>query len=320
MLPLSAPHDDMKRGQATFPDTMGRLLVASVDRRASASRAESSGKVACPLFLGPVPFSLACVFTGIILACGSVADAEELDCLIEPNMVVSVTSEAEGVVKKVLADRGDLVREGQVVVLLESSLQEARVKVARARADARATIKANKARVEFGVRKLKRTQELASDDISSLSELDEAETEKLLAELALVEALENQRIGKLELQFVETELKMRRLRSPVSGVVVERILSPGDLAGREAVLKIAQIDPLRVEVFAPVSLLGKISVGMKARVRPEAPQKGPLMARVTVVDRVVDAASGTFGVRLELANPKYRLPAGLKCKVRFPLK
>jgi multidrug efflux pump subunit AcrA (membrane-fusion protein) len=38
---------------------------------------------------------------------------------------------------------------------------------------------------------------------------------------------------------------------------------------------------------------------------------------VTVVDRVVDAASGTFGVRLEVPNPNYRLPAGLKCKARF---
>ena len=113
---------------------------------------------------------------------------------------------------------------------------------------------------------------------------------------------------------------MRRLRSPVRGVVVERILSPGDLAGREPVLKIAQIDPLRVEVFAPISLLGKIRVGRKAQVRPEAPVGKVHSARVTVVDRVVDAASGTFGVRLELPNPRYRLPAGLKCKVRFPSK
>jgi hypothetical protein len=36
------------------------------------------------------------------------------------------------------------------------------------------------------------------------------------------------------------------------------------------------------------------------------------------VDRVVDAASGTFGVRLQLPNPGYRLPAGLKCEIRFP--
>jgi len=40
-------------------------------------------------------------------------------------------------------------------------------------------------------------------------------------------------------------------------------------------------------------------------------------AVVTVVDQVFDAASGTIGVRLELANPGYRIPAGLKCQVRF---
>lgn len=248
------------------------------------------------------------------------AQVEELDCLIEPNMVVSVSTEAEGVIKKVLVDRGDLVRARQVVVLLESSLQKAGVQVSRARAEAAATLKANQARVEFGVRKLKRTQELAADGISSLSELDEAETEKLLAELSLVEAREAKHIAKLELKFAETQLSMRRLRSPVSGVVVERVLSPGDLAGREPVLRIAQIDPLRVEVFAPISLLGKIALGMKAQVRPEVPVGRVHTARVTVVDRVVDAASGTFGVRLELPNPRYRIPAGLKCTVRFPPK
>lgn len=248
------------------------------------------------------------------------AQAEELDCLIEPKMVVHVTSEAEGVVKKVLVDRGDLVRENQVVALLESSLQEARVKVAKARAEVGADIKTKKTRADFSVRKLKRTRELAADGISSLSELDEAETEKLLAELSLAEALEDQRIAKLELQVAEAQLRMRRLRSPVKGVVVERILSPGDLAGSNPVLKIAQIDPLRVEVFAPISLLGKIPVGMKAQVRPEVPIGSVHTGYVTVVDRVVDAASGTFGVRLELPNPDYRLHSGLNCKVRFPPK
>ena len=42
-------------------------------------------------------------------------------------------------------------------------------------------------------------------------------------------------------------------------------------------------------------------------------------AKVTVVDRVVDAASGLFGVRLELPNPDYKLSAGLKCQVTFEI-
>jgi len=56
---------------------------------------------------------------------------------------------------------------------------------------------------------------------------------------------------------------------------------------------------------------------MHAKVIPEAPIGGQYTAEVKIVDRVIDAASGTFGVRLELPNPGYRLQAGLKCKVIF---
>ena len=59
---------------------------------------------------------------------------------------------------------------------------------------------------------------------------------------------------------------------------------------------------------------------MKVEVIPEAPIGGQYMAEVKIVDRVIDAARGTLGVRLELPNPNHRLPAGLKCKVIFPEK
>ncbi len=60
------------------------------------------------------------------------------------------------------------------------------------------------------------------------------------------------------------------------------------------IVKLAQIDPLRVEVIAPVALLGKVTLGATAEVLPEAPVGGVHAAKVTVVDRVVDAASGTL--------------------------
>jgi len=81
---------------------------------------------------------------------------------------------------------------------------------------------------------------------------------------------------------------------------------------------LAQIDPLNVEVILPVGQLPFIKVGVRAKVIPEAPIGGQYIAEVKIVDRVIDAASGTFGVRLELPNPNNRLPAGLKCKVIFP--
>ena len=67
-----------------------------------------------------------------------------------------------------------------------------------------------------------------------------------------------------------------------------------------------------------MELIGAIKVGMNAEITSEhAAGQKVYKAKVTIVDRVIDAASGTFGVRLELPNPKYRLPAGLKCKVSF---
>ena len=96
-----------------------------------------------------------------------------------------------------------------------------------------------------------------------------------------------------------------------------RFFSAGEYVRESAIVKLAQIDPLRVEVYAPLSLFGKLEAGMTGRVRPEDPVGGEYEARIVAVDRLVDAASGTFGVRLELPNPDYAIPAGLKCRVRF---
>jgi multidrug efflux pump subunit AcrA (membrane-fusion protein) len=103
-------------------------------------------------------------------------------------------------------------------------------------------------------------------------------------------------------------------------VVVDVLQKPGEFATsdvRTPIAKLAEIDPLNVEVILPVSLYGKIKTGQRAKVIPEQPIGGRHDATVRVVDRVIDAASGTFGVRLQLANPGYRIPAGVRCRIRF---
>ena len=110
----------------------------------------------------------------------------------------------------------------------------------------------------------------------------------------------------------------RTIRSPIAGVVVERLQHPGELVKQEPILKLAQIDPLRIEVFAPLAMLGHVKVGSMAEIRPSSLPGGTYNARVTIVNKVMDSASATFGIRLELPNPDHRLPAGLHCSVHFP--
>ncbi|MGH7347632.1 MAG: efflux RND transporter periplasmic adaptor subunit, partial [Candidatus Rokuibacteriota bacterium] len=245
------------------------------------------------------------------------AAGQMLDCLVSPFLVVAVSFSAEGVLDAVSVDRGDLVKEGQPLATLESSVEKATVALASARARVESALKANQARLDFGVRKFARTDEMYQKNLVPLKELDEAETQKALADLGILESKENRQIAELELERARAALAQRTLRSPVNGVVTERLLSPGEFVRGTPIVKLAQIHPLRVDVIAPVALIGKLTTGMTAEVLPEAPVGGVHPAKVTVVDRVVDAASGTFGVRLEVPNPSYRLPAGLKCKVRF---
>jgi RND family efflux transporter MFP subunit len=244
---------------------------------------------------------------------------EELNCLIEPNTTVTVSTPVEGIVDSVNVDRGDLVQAGQVLARLESSVQESEVAVHRYRSEMQAELRSTQARYEFSLRKLARAEEMAKKETISRHELDEAQTEKLLAELARMEAQEKKRLAELEYKRAQAALELRTIKSPLAGAVVERLISPGDYRNNldPKMFKLAQIHPLRVVVFVPVSMFGGIAVGMRAEVIPEAPLDRPRVAEVTVVDRVMDAASGTFAVRLELPNPKYQLPAGLKCRIRF---
>lgn len=240
-----------------------------------------------------------------------------LDCLIEPFVTVAVGSPIDGVLEAVVVDRGDLVAKGDVIARLESSVERATVELARVRYTADSGVKSADARLEFGVRRMVRTEELFKKDLVPVKEMDEAETQKVLAEIGVIEAKEAKLSAEQELKRAEAALAIRTIRSPVDGVVVERILYAGEFTKQGAIVKLAQIDPLRVEVLAPAALLNRVTSGMRAQVTPEAPMKETLAARVKVVDRVVDAASGTFGIRLEMPNKNYKIPAGLKCKVKI---
>jgi RND family efflux transporter MFP subunit len=245
------------------------------------------------------------------------AEGADLDCLIEPYLVVNVTAAVEGLLEKVEVDRGDLVRKGQVLARLESSVERVTVALAQARAVMESGIQSNRVRLEYSIRKVVNNEELLKQGGISEREVDEAKAQRDLNEIAVIEAQENRQLAELDLKRAEAALGLRTIQSPVDGVVTERLLSAMELVKQAPIVKLAQIHPLRVEVFAPISLLGKIAVGATAQVFPEAPVGGAYSAKVTVVDPVVDAASGTFGVRLELPNPEGKLPAGLKCKVRL---
>jgi len=240
-----------------------------------------------------------------------------LDGLIEPSMIVNVGSSVTGILKTVDVERGDMIKKGQVLARLHCGVEIASMEFARFRSEMKAAIKEKQAQVDFSVRRQKRYEELYNKEVIPFEEMDEARTNSKLALIALEKAKEDIRLAELELKRSIEVVKRMTIYSPIAGVVMERFLFPGEYVENQPVLKLARIHPLYVEIFAPVELLGTIKIGMHAEVMPEKPIERVYKAKVKIVDQVVDAASGTFGVRLELPNPEYGLPAGLKCTVTF---
>ena len=255
-----------------------------------------------------------------VAADGTVRSGLEYDCLIEARQSIEVRSQVEGVIESIRVQRGDRVRKGELVATLASGPERAALDLAVSRAGMQGELKSAEARVEITRKKWERAMELQRKNFVSVNARDEAEAEYRLATEQLRAARENRRLAELEVKRSAEVLAQRSITSPVNGVVVDVLLRPGELMSsnqKDAIMRIAEIDPLNVELVLPVSQYGRVQVGQLADVLPEEPVGGSHRAQVEIVDPVIDAASGTFGVRLRLPNPGNRIPAGIKCRLRL---
>jgi RND family efflux transporter MFP subunit len=248
--------------------------------------------------------------------------AGEFDCLIEPAQVVELRSPVVGLLEQVHARRGALIRQGQVLVTIDSRVEQSASDTAQARAAAEGTLELARHRVGATREKARRMAELLAEEFVSAQARDDAAAEARQAEAELKTASENADIARLEHRQALEQLNRRVLRSPFDGVVVDQYLYPGALVDggdtKKPILKIAQTQPLAVQAVLPFRYFPQVKAGMSAVVTPEPPFTREIRTRVDTVDRVIDSAAGTFGVVLHLPNSKQELPGGIRCRLRLP--
>ena len=257
-------------------------------------------------------------FTWVVLFLALPAIASQpLGCLIEAERITDVGSPVVGIVQQVHVERGDQVRTGQVLVELRADVERAALSVASSRAESTADLQAAAASASFNRERLARAEDLFRQQFISQQAVDQARTESDLADQRLAQAQEQRRVASRERAVVAAQLAQRVIRSPIDGVVAERYVSAGEHVDDKSLLRIAKVDPLRVQLVAPVGMYRQLRKGGSVTVVPELPGATAVAARITMVDQVVDPASNTFRVHLELPNRDGALPAGLRCKAQL---
>lgn len=252
------------------------------------------------------------------LALPDLAAAQVFDCLMDPAEQIELGSPASGLLDEVLVGRGDVVEKGDVVARLSSAVEKSTVDLLNTRAQSTAVIEAQAEQLAMIEKRFERVSNLRERGLTTEETYDRVEGERIAAQSLLFQAELNREIAIKELVRAEVALSMRQITSPISGVVSEKVLSAGEyVSNDDHILKIVQLDPLKIEAFLSVSLYDQVAVGDTATVFPVAPLSGSYRATITAVDKVFDAASGTFVIVLELPNPDGALPAGHRCTLRF---
>jgi RND family efflux transporter MFP subunit len=287
--------------------------------KSTASRsARRDGRIARFALCRSWPFVVcACLFSGLF---SGQAAAAELDCLVKPEMYVEVSSPVVSVLEQILVETGDVVLKGQPLAKLEASVERARVKMAELQVSHTSDIENRKEQLKYKKLNNQRMQELRKKKSVPQFEADKAQTEYALAKLELAKSREIRIMARANLEMERSQLALRTILSPIDGIVVDRYAMVGESVEGRSILKLAQVNPLKVELIAPTEYFGLIKRGMKVDIYPEQPANKVFKATVTIVDKLIDPASGSFTVRMSLPNPDDVLIGGVNCIAEFAFK
>jgi RND family efflux transporter MFP subunit len=245
------------------------------------------------------------------------------DCLIEPTQTIEVRSTVGGRIEKIAVRRGERVQKGQTLVVLESSAERAAADSARYRAQMEGEEAVAQTKLEYARKKFERRRDMHAEKLMSGQDRDDAEGEMHAAEAELKLAQDNRRVAALQADEQSALLTRRTIRAPFNGVVADQLLYTGEVIEpgdpKKPILKLAQLDPLRVHIILPRNVFGKVKRGMRAQITPEITIATRVEGTVTLIDSLIDAASGTFGVFLEVPNSDFAIPAGIKCRATLPV-
>lgn len=225
------------------------------------------------------------------------------ETFLEPNQYIDIRSPFQVTLRAVHVEEGQAVKEGDLLIELDSRTLQVReqqlIKVASFHGildSARVVVKMQQDRLQI-------VEKLSQSGNARRKELEKVKTDLAVSRAKLLEAQEGRERTLLELEIAKIQLEERRLKSPVSAVVLKIHKQPSEMTSptdQEPVITLVQLDPLLAVFHLSVPearMLKKGDVSSLFMNGIEVP------ASVEFVSPVIEAQSGTIRVRFRVANP-----------------
>ena len=227
----------------------------------------------------PVPVETSSPVRGDIFAVYS--GTAPIEAFAEADVIAKVAGE----IREILVEEGMDVSQGQVLARLDGDML-------------RLELNESQARLQKLQRDYERNVDLKEKGLISTGDFD-----KIRYEMEALEASYN--LAKLELDYT-------RIRAPIDGVVSERYAKIGNtIAVGDPLFRVTSLDPLVAYVHVPEREYRNIEEGQLAGIQIDALQGQPVIASVTRVSPIVDPATGTFKITIEISDPERRIKPGM---------
>lgn len=231
-----------------------------------------------------------------------------------PRERIEISPKFQGTVKWIGVKKGDMVKKDDILVTLEDTEYQARVLEAIGR------VQVSEANLRNAESNLRRLEALSSNNVESVSALDEAQRGR---DAALAEVT----VARGQLALVRTWLDWCTIRAPIDGTILEKLVNPNELVvpqsfggGRgpsTAFLAMADLTDLQVEIDLNEVDTPKVHMNQRCLVSPEAYPDKTYDAFVAEIAPEANRSKGTLQIKVQVANPDRFLTPELTARVDF---
>jgi RND family efflux transporter MFP subunit len=276
---------------------------------------------------------LAIVLVGQTIACANHNDDEKDDLRLsranqlralsagdeaftEPIETIKIASAESGIVGKVKIKRGDTVGVDDLLFELDMSVLEASKRLASAKANSKARLKAAKVEYEAKTKRYKKLVTLREDGAGSAEEVEKAQTDAEVARQSVEAIIEENEQAALETKRIESQMELRRVRTPIQGIVIDVRKKEGEYVASSDphLATIVQLETLRVVFYLPTSRVSKIKQGDNAELLLTE-TKQHAKGLVEYVAPITNADSGRVRVEVLIPNDEGAYRSGVRCRV-----
>lgn len=230
--------------------------------------------------------------------------------------LIAVLPQTTGLqIRQILVDEGDFVKAGQVMALLDNSVLQAQIGQAKAEVESnqavvkqrQAALAQARATLAEAQRTYKRNQQLANAGAISQQELDTRATAVATAQEAVRVAAANINSAQADVrssiarvQQLQTQLGQTTVRAPAAGVVAQKNVEIGNVAGTQQLFSIIQNGELELLAQVPAIQLPQVKIGATAQITYDADSSVSLQGKVREIAPLVNEQSRQATVKINI--------------------